>query len=90
MRDQKAARFKQPVDLLGASKPDYHDNIREASGKQVRMNKMPITLDHKCLGHLSTTKDKELTMKLFKSACLAYNPAKVQYREHILERSELI
>lgn len=48
------------------------DTIRETSGKALPRDKLPISLDHKCLGHVRTNQDKELMFRLFKTACLAY------------------
>ena len=53
-------------------------------------SKLPITLDQRCLNHQNQTQDKYLTMKLFKLACLAYNPSSVTYRDNIMERADLI
>jgi hypothetical protein len=69
---------------------EEYDPIRETSGKEILRNKLPITIEPKCLSHLVGTQEKNLTLKLFKVACLAYSPAEVYYREHILARGDLI
>jgi hypothetical protein len=50
----------------------YRDNIRDTSGKELEREVMPLTLNSKCLAHLSSNHDKVLTMKLFKVACMSY------------------
>ena len=66
------------------------DDIRETSGRDLPRNMLPISLDQTCLQHQTSAHDKQLTMKLFKTACLAYNPSKVLYRDQVMERGDLI
>ena len=84
----KKASTMKPMGSI--AKDDYFDPIRDTSGKEILRAKLPITLDHKCLSHSNNAHDRTMAMKLFKVACLAYNPAKVNYRDHILERGEVI
>jgi hypothetical protein len=35
-------------------------------------------------------RDSETILKVFKSACLSYNPSNVQYRNHTISRTALI
>lgn len=66
------------------------DDVRETSGKDLPRMMLPISLNQTCLQHQTSAHDKQLTMKLFKTACLAYNPSKVLYRDQVMERGDLI
>ena len=41
---------------------------------------LPITIDNQCLAHQTNSHDLQLTMRMFKMACLAYKPSDVEYR----------
>ena len=58
-----------------------HDDIRMTSGKPVHREEMSITIEQQCLSHQHDTRDVQLTLKMFKTACLAYKPSKIQYRD---------
>ena len=68
------------------------DNIHSTSGRVVPQHKegVPIKLDSNCLAHQVKGTDVYMTQKLFKVACLAYEPSKVQYRDLVLDRTKLI
>ena len=51
---------------------------------------LPIKINSKCLAHQNRGADSELTLKLFKLACLAYNPSAIKYRDQTLERKTMI
>lgn len=51
---------------------------------------MSITLDHQCISHQQTTNDTQLTLKLFKVACLAYKPGEINYRDQNVPRTQMI
>lgn len=69
---------------------EYYDPIRETSGKNLPRKNLPLTLDSKCINHNSSNHDRALTLKLFKTACLAYEPSHINYREMTLDRAALI
>ena len=47
-------------------------------------------MDHNCIQHTNSNRDVELTLKLFKLACLTYKPSKVTYRGITMSREEMI
>lgn len=51
---------------------------------------IPITIDQKCMAHQTDEHDINITMKLFKMACLAYKPGKIEYRHQTLDRNSAI
>lgn len=63
------------------------DDIRQTSGKPVHREDKSIKIDQKCLSHQHDTKDVQLTLKMFKTACLAYKPSQIEYRDQIVERT---
>ena len=71
------------------SKTYKGENIRGFSGKKIARHDLPIKIDPKCLSH-QNGKDSQLTLNLFKMACLTYKPSKVNYREQNLDRKLLI
>lgn len=68
------------------------DNKHKTSGRVIPQNRegVPIKLDTACLAHQVKGTDVYMTQKLFKVACLAYEPSKIQYRDLILDRTKLI
>ena len=51
---------------------------------------LPIKIDQKCLSHQTSGVDTQMTMRLFKLACLAYTPSKVNYRNLVIDRKQMI
>ena len=51
---------------------------------------LTITFDQACLSHQQQGHDTHLTLKMFKMACLAYKPSKINYREMVIERTAMI
>jgi len=43
---------------------------------------MPISIDTQCMSHQPQGPDNQLTLKLFKVACLSYKPSDVEYRSN--------
>ena len=66
-----------------------YDDIRQTSGAHMKGSQMPITINNSCLSH-QNKHDTELSMKLFKLACLAYKPAPINYRGSVVERTNMI
>ena len=56
----------------------------------LQTGKLPINFDQTCLSHQSGGRDTGIIMKMFKTACLSYEPTDVEYREHKLSRLTLI
>jgi hypothetical protein len=56
-----------------------YDDIRQTSGGDMKRNDLPISINQNCLSHQNKG-DSDLTLKLYKLACLAYKPAEVNYR----------
>lgn len=56
----------------------------------LRRTELPITIDNSCLTHQTSGKDAELTLRLFKVACLAYKPSDIEYRGMRVGRQALI
>ena len=65
------------------------ENIKAFSGKKMAKHDLPIKIDSKCLSH-QNGKDSQLTLNLFKMACLTYKPSQVNYREQNFDRKLLI
>jgi len=61
------------------------DAIREESGKHNGRSDLPITIDPTCLSHLKPGVETSLALKLFKVACLAYKPSKINFRSQTLD-----
>ena len=51
---------------------------------------LPISMDHTCIQHQSNSRDAEMTLKLFKLACLTYQPSNVTYRGVTVSREGMI
>ena len=51
---------------------------------------LPIKIDQKCLSHQTSAVDTQMTMRLFKLACLAYAPSKINYRNLVIDRKQMI
>ena len=51
---------------------------------------LPITIDPNCLSHMSNGRDTQMIMRLFRTACLSYQPSNISYREHLISRTSLI
>ena len=51
---------------------------------------MPVSMDTQCLTHQPPGPDNQLTLKLFKIACLAYKPSDVEYRSNNYDRMQVI
>ena len=51
---------------------------------------LPIKIDQKCLSHQTSGQDTQMTMRLFKLACLAYTPSKINYRNLVIDRKQMI
>ena len=66
------------------------DDVRQTSGAELKQEKLAITIDNKCFSHSGSGLDTPLTLKLFKIACLAYQPSNIQYRDLILDRRQVI
>jgi len=66
------------------------DNIRETSGVNIQRHDIPIQIDTQCLSHQINGKETQLTLKLFKIACLAYKPSNVKYRTMAITRNQMI
>lgn len=66
-----------------------YDDIRQTSGAPVKRTELPISINQKCMSH-QNKHDAELTMKLFKLACLAYKPTAINYRGGVVERTLMI
>jgi len=47
-------------------------------------------MDSNCLSCMSNGRDGQMIMKLFRTACLSYQPSNVTYREHLISRTSLI
>ena len=52
--------------------------------------KLPISIDNKCLMSMQDGRDTQIVLRLFKTACLAYAPSDVNYRDHKMTRSQLL
>ena len=83
-------RSMQRVTSGDASELQLFDNIRMTSGKPVPREEMSITIEQQCLSHQHDNRDVQLTLKMFKTACLAYKPSKIQYRDQVVERTQMI
>ena len=55
-----------------------------------KSGQLPITIDPSCLSCMAPGRDTALTLKLFRAACLSYQPSNVAYREHTISRTSLI
>ncbi len=51
---------------------------------------LPISIDNQCLMSMQDGRDASIVLKLFKTACLAYAPTDVSYREHKMSRAQLL
>jgi hypothetical protein len=67
-----------------------HDDIRQNSGFYLPRKDMAINMDNKCLSHQTNGRDKDTTIKMFKMACLAYQPSKINYRDLVIDRTSMI
>lgn len=85
---EQPRELQQPV--IKTQVNEDHDPIRETSGRHLIKKILPLTLDQNCINHSSSNHDRHITLKLFKSACLAYKPSKVLYRDLKLERNTMI
>ena len=66
------------------------DNVRFTSGQNMQRHDMPISIDTQCLSHQPSGADAQMTLKLFKLACLAYKPTDVHYRNMNVDRNTII
>ena len=51
---------------------------------------MPLSFHQKCLSHETSANDKQLVMRLFKLACLKYEPSDFVYRDQEMSREQLL
>ena len=75
---------------IGTQASAPHENVRANSGAELPRWDMPIKIVQKCLSHQTSGHDTQLTLRLFKLACLAYKPSNVHYRGMVLDRKTLI
>ena len=52
--------------------------------------KLPMTIDSNCLSCMAGGRDTQLILRMFKTACISYQPSSVAYREHTISRTALI
>lgn len=64
--------------------------FRNAKEKLKATGKLPISIDNKCLMSMQDGRDTSIVLKLFKTACLSYQPTDVTYREHKISRPQLL
>ena len=46
-----------------------------------RHRELPISIEQRCLAHETSGQDVNITLRLFKLACLAYKPGAIKYRD---------
>ena len=51
---------------------------------------LPISIDNKCLMSMQDGRDASIVLRLFKTACLSYQPTDVSYRDHTMSRAQLL
>lgn len=51
---------------------------------------LPIRFDRNCISHQTSGKDTHLTLKLFKIACLIYQPTDLNYRGINVDRTTFV
>jgi hypothetical protein len=66
------------------------DEQRVVGTSKVDRGMLPIRIDHRCMSHSMAGQQTQASLKLFKIACLAYNPSPVEYRGLTLERAKVI
>lgn len=75
---------------VGTQSHAVKENVRNSSGMDVPRWDLPINISQTCLSHQCNGKDTQLTLRLFKLACLAYKPSHVNYRGMIVDRKTMI
>ena len=63
------------------------NEYRQAQATLKATGKLPISIDNKCLMSMQDGRDTQTVIRLFKTACLAYAPTDVKYREHMMTRA---
>ena len=48
---------------------------------------LPISIDNKCLMSMQDGRDTSIVLRLFKTACLSYQPSDISYRNHKMSRA---
>lgn len=48
---------------------------------------LPISIDNKCLMSMQDGRDTSIVLRLFKTACLSYQPTDLTYRDHTMSRA---
>ena len=75
-------------------KKDKGENSKETEKNKddeaKERKEFPITIDPKCLSHQTPGHDTNLTLKLFKVACLLYKPSDVEYRGITVSRQGMV
>ena len=66
------------------------NEYRQAEVALKATGKLPISIDNKCLSNMQDGRDTQMIIRLFKTACLAYAPTDVKYREHIMTRAQML
>ena len=61
-----------------------YKNAREALKAT---GQLPIAIDNKCLMSMQDGRDTSIVLKLFKTACLSYQPSDLTYRHHTMSRA---
>jgi len=51
---------------------------------------LPISIDNNCLMSMQDGRDTSIVLRLFKTACLSYQPSDVRYRDHTMSRAQLL
>ena len=62
-------------------------NAREALKST---GQLPISIDNKCLMSMADGRDTSIVLKLFKTACLSYQPTDLKYRDHTMSRAQML
>lgn len=92
--EEKAQILQAAAELYQDKTTLAQDNLRKeysiAYETLKTTGKLPITIDNNCLSCMSSGRDTNLILNMFKTACLQYTPTNVAYREHSISRTALV
>ena len=66
------------------------NEFRSAREALKASGQLPISISNNCLTHMNDGHDTAHILKLFKMACLSYQPTDISYRDHTMTRPQLL
>lgn len=73
-------------DSIANEKVAIANEYKNAKKALEATGKLPISIDNKCLMSMQDGRDTSIVLRLFKTACLSYQPSDVTYRDHKMTR----